>query len=300
MTKFAAVKSITHRDMKILITGCRGQLGTEMENILESEYPGITDYTDVDTLDLTDADAVRAFVAKGKYTHIINCAAYTAVDKAENDIDLCRRVNRDAIANIGAAASSNGAKVIHVSTDYVFDGTNCRPYREDDKENPVSAYGITKLEGEKALIANAPESIIIRTAWLYSPYGNNFVKTMLRLGRERESLGVVADQIGTPTYARDLACAIFHIITYPSWESGIYHFTDEGVASWYDFTKAIHRIAGITKCTVKPLSTDEYPTPAHRPQYSVLDKAKIKSTFGIKIPYWTDSLEDCISRLEKN
>lgn len=284
--------------MKILITGCRGQLGTEMKNILESEYPGITVYTDVDTLDLTDLDAVKACVAGGDFTHIVNCAAYTAVDKAESDLDLCRRVNRDAVQNIGIAAAGSNAKVVHVSTDYVFDGTNCRPYREDDPVNPVSVYGVTKLEGEQALLKAAPDSVILRTAWLYSPYGNNFVKTMIRLGRERENLGVVADQTGTPTYAADLAKAIVAIITAPDWHPGIYHFSNEGVASWYDFTKAIHRIAGITGCDVRPLSTEQYPTPAHRPQYSVLDKTKIKDTFGIAIPYWTDSLEDCIARLE--
>lgn len=284
--------------MKILITGCRGQLGTEMKNILESEYPGITVYTDVDTLDLTDLDAVKACVAGGDFTHIVNCAAYTAVDKAESDLDLCRRVNRDAVQNIGIAAAGSNARVVHVSTDYVFDGTNCRPYREDDPVNPVSVYGVTKLEGEQALLKAAPDSVILRTAWLYSPYGNNFVKTMIRLGRERENLGVVADQTGTPTYAADLAKAIVAIITAPDWHPGIYHFSNEGVASWYDFTKAIHRIAGITGCDVRPLSTEQYPTPAHRPQYSVLDKTKIKDTFGIAIPYWTDSLEDCIARLE--
>lgn len=284
--------------MKILITGCRGQLGTEMKNILESEYPGITVYTDVDTLDLTNLDAVKECVARGGFTHIVNCAAYTAVDKAESDLDLCRRVNRDAVENIGIAAAENNAKVVHVSTDYVFDGTNCRPYREDDPVNPVSVYGVTKLEGEQALLKAAPDSVILRTAWLYSPYGNNFVKTMIRLGRERENLGVVADQAGTPTYALDLAKAIVAVITAPEWHSGIYHFSNEGVASWYDFTKAIHRIAGITDCDVRPLSTEQYPTPAHRPQYSVLDKTKIKDTFGITIPYWTDSLEECIARLE--
>ncbi len=285
--------------MKILVTGCRGQLGNEMRIILEDRMPGITVYTDVDELDLTDADAVRRFVAAGEFTHILNCAAYTAVDKAEGEgARACQAVNVDAVQNLATAAYEAGAKVVHVSTDYVFDGTAHTPYRESDKVNPTSHYGTTKRKGEMVLLAMAPESVIVRTAWLYSPFGANFVKTMRRLGRERSELGVVADQVGTPTYARDLADAIYSIITAQQWVPGIYHFTDEGVASWYDFTKAIHRLSGITGCDVRPLSTDDYPTAATRPAYSVLDKTLIKKTFGITIPHWEESLADCIARLE--
>lgn len=285
--------------MKILVSGCNGQLGTELHNVLEERMPGKTVYADIAELDLTKAEDVKKFVKENSITHIINCAAYTAVDKAETDTGLCTKINVDAVKNLADAAEDVGAKIIHVSTDYVFDGTGHRPYKEADRVNPVSQYGITKRQGETTLLALAPDSVIVRTAWLYSPYGNNFVKTMRRLGRERSELGVVADQIGTPTSALDLAEAIHAILTAPQWRPGIYHFTDEGVASWYDFTKAIHRLSGITGCNVKPVTTEDYPTPAARPAYSVLDKNKIKKTFGITIPYWEDSLAKVISRLDK-
>ncbi len=285
--------------MKILITGCNGQLGTEMRNVLEDKMPGKTIYTDVAELDLTDADAIKSFVAANEITHIVNCAAYTAVDKAETDQGLCSRINVDAVKNLADAAYEQGAKVIHVSTDYVFDGTGHSPYKESDAVHPVSHYGVTKRQGEATLLALLPESVIVRTAWLYSPYGNNFVKTMRRLGRERSELGVVADQVGTPTAARDLADAIYAILTAPQWMPGIYHFTDEGAASWYDFTKAIHRISGIKGCNVKPITTADYPTPATRPAYSILDKSKIKKTFGITIPHWEESLVKCIETLDE-
>lgn len=286
--------------MKILITGCNGQLGNEMRNVLEEKLPGNTIYTDIEELDLTDGDAVKRFVTANDVTHIVNCAAYTAVDKAEGDgAQLCGLVNVDAVKNIGVAAYEAGARVVHVSTDYVFDGTAHRPYKEADKVNPTSRYGTTKRKGEMVLLAHAPDSIIVRTAWLYSPYGSNFVKTMMRLGRERAELNVVSDQIGTPTYARDLAEAIYAILTSRQWVAGIYHFTDEGVASWYDFTKAIHRVAGITGCNVSPCSTEDYPTAATRPAYSVLDKTRIKKTFGITIPHWEESLVECIARIKE-
>lgn len=283
--------------MKILITGAKGQLGTEMRNILETEIPGQTIYTDIQELDLTDAKSVSSFVIKNEITHIVNCAAYTAVDKAEEDKALCAAINIDAVKNIANAADTVGAKVIHISTDYVFDGTAHRPYKESDKVNPISQYGTTKRTGETALIALVPDCIIIRTAWLYSPYGNNFVKTMIRLGKERPTLKVVSDQIGTPTYARDLAKAIYQILTSHQWVEGIYHFTDEGACSWYDFTKAIHRIAGIKGCDVIPIPTEDYPTPAARPAYSILDKSRIKATYDISIPHWEESLADCIKRI---
>ncbi len=287
--------------MKILITGCNGQLGNEMRNVLTERMPNVEVlYTDVAELDLTDADAVKRFVAKSDVSHIVNCAAYTAVDKAEDEgAMLCTRINVDAVKNLAEAASAAGAKVIHVSTDYVFDGTAHRPYLESDKVNPTSRYGSTKRKGEMVLLAMAPDSIIVRTAWLYSPYGNNFVKTMLRLGRERKELTVVADQIGTPTYARDLADAIVTILESQQWVPGIFHFTDEGVASWYDFTKAIHRLAGIEGCRVMPCATEDYPTAAERPAYSVLDKTRIKRTYGVVIPHWVESLEHCLRRLEE-
>lgn len=284
--------------MKILVTGANGQLGNEMKNILEKECPGITYYTDIHELDLLDAQAVESFVLKNDITHILNCAAYTAVDKAEEDKAMCAAVNVDAVKNIANAADAVGAKIIHISTDYVFDGTAHRPYKESDKVNPMSQYGTTKRTGETALIALAPDSIIIRTSWLYSPYGNNFVKTMIRLGKERSQLKVVCDQVGTPTYARDLAKAIYAILISHQWVEGIYHFSNEGACSWYDFTKSIHRIAGIKTCEVLPIPTEDYPTAATRPAYSILNKSKIKATYGVEIPYWEESLQECIKRLE--
>lgn len=284
--------------MKILVTGANGQLGTEMRNILEVNDPGVTLYTDVAELDITDAKAVSEYIVKNEITHIINCAAYTAVDKAEEDKALCTAINVDAVKNLASAADAVGAKVIHISTDYVFDGTAHRPYRESDKVNPVSQYGTTKRLGETALLALAPNSIIVRTAWLYSPYGKNFVKTMMRLGDELQVLKVVSDQIGTPTYAADLAEAIYTILKSPQWIEGIYHFSNEGACSWYDFTKAIHRISGIKDCDVQPIPTEDYPTMASRPAYSILDKSKIKATYGIIIPHWEESLGRCINRIK--
>ncbi len=286
--------------MKILVTGAKGQLGQEMYNVLESNMPGSTLYTDIDELDLTDSKAVELFVTKNEITHIVNCAAYTAVDKAEEDKALCAAVNIDAVKNIANAADAVGAKVIHISTDYVFDGTAHRPYKESDKVNPVSQYGTTKRLGETALIALAPDSIIVRTSWLYSPYGKNFVKTMLKLGAERQELKVVSDQIGTPTYAADLATAIYKILVSHQWVEGIYHYSNEGACSWYDFTKAIHRIAGITTCDVIPILSEDYPTAATRPYYSILDKTLIRATYGVQTPYWEESLQNCINRIKNN
>lgn len=286
--------------MKILVTGANGQLGNELRNVLEAVIPGKTLYTDIAELDLTNADAVKTFVCNNDITHIVNCAAYTAVDKAEDEKLECAAININAVQNIATAADANGAKVIHISTDYVFDGTAHCPYKESDKVNPISQYGTTKRKGETALLALAPDSIIIRTSWLYSPYGNNFVKTMLRLGNERTQLSVVCDQIGTPTYAYDLAKAIYAILISHQWVEGIYHFSNEGVCSWYDFTKAIHRYGNITNCEVHPIPTKDYPTAAVRPFYSVLDKTKIKATYNVTIPYWQDSLIECINRINNN
>lgn len=285
--------------MKILVTGCNGQLGREMQNVLEAGMPGITLYTDTQHLDITDNAAVEKFVKDSEITHIVNCAAYTNVDAAEEDKLQCAAVNVNGVKNLANAADQVGAKVIHVSTDYVFDGTAHRPYRESDKVNPISQYGTTKRKGETALLALAPESVIIRTAWLYSPYGKNFVKTMLRLGKEMSDIRVVGDQIGTPTYALDLAKAIYRILTSHQWVPGIYHFSDEGVASWYDFARAIHRIAGISKCKVTPIPSEDYPTAASRPFYSVLDKSCIRATYGVETPHWEDSLVKCINRIKE-
>ena len=283
--------------MNILITGCNGQLGNEMQ-LLEETNPQHTYFnTDVAELDISDAAAIDTFVTENQIDGIVNCAAYTAVDKAEDNPDLCRLLNTDAPGYLAAAVEKRGGWLIQVSTDYVFDGTNHTPYTEDEPTCPNSVYGSTKLDGERAAQQVCSRTMIVRTAWLYSTFGNNFVKTMIRLGQEKPELGVIFDQIGTPTYARDLAVALFAAIN-QGVIPGIYHFSNEGVISWYDFTKAIHRIAGITSCHVRPLHTAEYPTPAHRPHYSVLDKTKIKQTYNLEIPYWEESLKDCIFKLQ--
>jgi dTDP-4-dehydrorhamnose reductase len=284
--------------MNILITGCNGQLGNEMQ-LLEKTNPQHTYFnTDVAELDITDAVAIEKFVIENHIDGIVNCAAYTAVDKAEDNQDLCRLLNTDAPGYLAAAVEKRGGWLIQVSTDYVFDGTNHTPYTEEEPTCPNSVYGSTKLEGERAAQQACSRTMIVRTAWLYSTFGNNFVKTMIRLGKEKPELGVIFDQIGTPTYARDLAVALFAAIN-QGVVPGIYHFSNEGVISWYDFTKAIHRIAGITTCHVRPLHTAEYPTPAHRPHYSVLDKTKIKQTYNLDIPYWEESLKECVDKLNK-
>jgi len=265
--------------------------------LLEKVNPQHTYFnTDVAELDITSQEAIETFVSENEIDGIVNCAAYTAVDKAEENQELCHLLNAVAPGYLAAAIAKRGGWMIQISTDYVFDGTNHTPYVETDPVCPNSVYGSTKLDGEKAVMAACAQSMIIRTAWLYSTFGNNFVKTMIRLGKEKPELGVIFDQIGTPTYARDLAVAIFAAIN-QGVKPGLYHFSNEGVISWYDFTKAIHRIAGITTCHVRPLHTEEYPTPANRPHYSVLDKTKIKQTYGIEVPYWEESLKECIEKL---
>ena len=266
--------------------------------LLEKENPQHTYFnTDVGELDITSEEAIEKYVEENNIDGIVNCAAYTAVDKAEDNQELCHLLNAVAPGYLAAAIEKRGGWMIQISTDYVFDGTNHIPYTENDSVCPNSTYGRTKLEGEQTVAANCTKTMIIRTAWLYSTFGNNFVKTMIRLGKEKPELGVIFDQIGTPTYARDLAVAIFAAIN-QGVKSGIYHFSNEGVISWFDFTKAIHRIAGITTCHVRPLHTAEYPTPANRPHYSVLDKTKIKTTYGIEVPYWEESLAECIEKLK--
>lgn len=287
----------------ILVTGAYGQLGNEVR-ILSANYPEYNFmFTDVDSLDITDKDELIDFVTGNDIRYIINCAAYTAVDKAEDDAELCEKINAAAVKNLGLAAAEAGAGIIHVSTDYVFDGTSCRPYTEDMPTKPCSVYGKTKLKGEKNLLKACPNAIIIRTAWLYSPFGNNFVKTMIKLGSERESLNVIFDQVGTPTYAEDLADAILkamdQTINTDHDKGGVYHFSNEGVCSWYDFTIKIHEIAGIKTCKVNPIETKDYPTKAARPHYSVLNKTKIKQAFNITIPHWEASLKNCIKELSE-
>ena len=281
----------------ILITGANGQLGNEMRNLSAENKDYTYFFTDVAELDICNEQAVMDFVKKHDINVIVNCAAYTAVDKAEDNMELCRKLNADAVGYLAKAAEVNQAEFIQISTDYVFDGTAHVPYQETEPTCPNSVYGSTKLAGEENALAFCTRAMVIRTAWLYSIYGNNFVKTMIRLGKERDALGVIFDQIGTPTYARDLARVIY-VAIHQGVVPGVYHFSNEGVCSWYDFTKAIHRIAGITHCKVKPLHTEEYPTPAKRPNYSVLDKTKIKETYHIEIPYWMDSLVECIEALE--
>ena len=285
--------------MNILVTGANGQLGNEMR-VLSKQHPkhryffsDVMVAEDTYELDITDKTAVGSFVSANAIDLIVNCEAYTNVDKAEEDEATALKINAEALSVLG----SQGVRVIHVSTDYVFSGDEHVPCRETDPVAPHTAYGRTKYEGEKRLVAECPEAVILRTAWLYSEFGNNFVKTMIRLGKERESLGVVFDQIGTPTYAADLAWAIFTVIEAPVWHPGIYHFTNEGVCSWFDFTVMIHELAGIKTCKVSPISSEEYQYKTPRPHYSVLDKSKFKKTFDIEIPYWLDGLRRCMKKL---
>ncbi len=281
--------------MNILVTGCNGQLGNEIR-LLENEHSEWKFFnTDVEELDITNQLAVEQYVAQNAIDGIINCAAYTAVDKAEEDKEKATTLNMVAPAFLAAAVEKRDGWIIQISTDYVFDGKAHTPYKEDDTPCPDSVYGSTKLAGELGAQKFCRKAVIIRTAWLYSSFGNNFVKTMQRLGREREELGVIFDQIGTPTYAADLAKAILTIIK-EGIKPGTYHYSNEGVCSWYDFAIAIHRMSGI-KCNVKPLHTQEYPTPANRPAYAVLDKTKIKHTYNITIPHWEKSLKECIDKI---
>ncbi|MBQ4616004.1 MAG: dTDP-4-dehydrorhamnose reductase [Mailhella sp.] len=275
----------------LLVTGANGQLGSELRLLLGDSSV----FVGRDELDITDEAAVKAFFEAQSFDFVINCAAYTAVDKAEGDFEAADRINR-----LGPTLLAKyGRRIIQVSTDYVFDGTAHLPYKEEDAVNPVSVYGSTKLAGEEAVLAEAETAVVIRTAWLYSSFGANFVKAMRRLGMERGSLGVVFDQIGTPTYAADLAAAIVAML--PQIKSGtkeVYHYSNEGVASWYDFACAIMQESGLN-CAVRPLETHEYPTKATRPAYSVLNKAKIKRDFGLAIPHWMDGLKRCIAKLNE-
>ena len=284
--------------MNILITGANGQLGRSLRR-LGGVSPHNYFFTDVAELDITDAAAVLRTVEERRIDVIVNCAAYTNVEKAEDDEPTAELLNHKAAGNLAAAAKATGATLFHVSTDYVFDGTAHTPYTEDGTPSPLGAYGRTKLAGERAVMASGCRYLIFRTAWLYSEYGNNFLKTMLRLTSERDTLQVVFDQIGTPTYAGDLALALFSIIESERYagNEGVYHFTDEGVCSWYDFATEIAAAAGHDSCRIIPCHTSEFPTKAARPAYSVLDKTKIKTTFDMDIPHWRESMIYCLKQL---
>ena len=290
--------------MNILVTGSNGQLGSEIKD-LEANF---TDFKfffmDLPELDICNSSQLNIFIKENSINTVINCAAYTAVDEAEKDSDIAKKVNSTGVLNLVNSLEKVNGRLIHISTDYVFDGNNFLPYQELDQVNPMGVYGNTKRSGELAVINSNIDAIIIRTSWLYSAYGNNFVKTMLRLGNERDQLGVIFDQVGSPTNAYDLAKACLDILAYSTKakinsKGNLYHFSNEGVASWYDFAKAIMTL-GDVKCNVKPIETKDYPTPTKRPHFSVLNKSKIKNDFKIDIPYWRDSLVKCIVKLNEN
>lgn len=286
--------------IKILVTGSKGQLGSELQLLAPNYQDMKFIFHDVDTLDITTETEVNTIFDQLKPDFIINCAAYTAVDKAETEIELAHRINAQAVGNLTSAASRTNARLLHISTDYVFDGTSHVPYNENDPVNPQSAYGRSKLAGETEAIKD-PRSLVIRTSWLYSTFGNNFVKTIIRLASERPELKIIFDQVGSPTYAADLAACVIHIIhqikNKHGQPGGIYHYSNEGVCSWYDFACKIVSLKDLTSCKVYPIETFQYPLPAKRPQYSVFNKAKIKNTFGIEIPWWEESLKNCIQKL---
>ena len=288
---------------KILVIGSEGQLGNEIKQLYHQFRKAEFTFTTIESLDVTDQVALKNKITSDSFDYIINCTAYTAVDKAETDEDLADKINHQAVKTIGESSAGMKAKVIHVSTDYVFNGSNFKPYSEEDQTSPNSVYGKTKLDGELTLLKENSNSIILRTSWLYSSFGNNFVKTMMKLGNERDELNVIFDQVGTPTYARDLAKVILYIIEKDinlaiPFQSGIYHYSNEGVCSWFDFTKTIHEIANIN-CNVKPIESKDYPTAAPRPHYSVLNKTKIRTIYNVDIPYWKDSLKECIALINQ-
>lgn len=281
----------------ILVTGANGQLGSELRKLGFTVLDEVF-YTDVAELDITSYEAVNKYVEEHEIDTIVNCAAYTAVDRAEDELALAAKINTEAVANLAKIAYKQDCLLIHVSTDYVFDGTGQSPYTEKDKTCPVSVYGRTKLAGEEAIVKSGCLHIIIRTAWLYSTFGNNFVKIILRLAKERTELNVVADQVGSPTYAEDLARAIVVIMENDDRGvyEGVYHFSNEGICSWFDFASEIVRLSGLS-CKVNPVTTEEYPTKTKRPAYSVLDKTKIKKTFEVPVPDWQESLKKCMKDL---
>nr|WP_121270569.1 dTDP-4-dehydrorhamnose reductase [Pedobacter schmidteae] len=283
--------------MKILVLGASGQLGQCLKKVAAEKNITNISFPDESKGNILDIGLLKALFEEEQPTHVINCAAYTAVDKAEDDIDLCRKINKDGALNIANVCKTNNATLVHVSTDFVFKGDQPELLKEDDLAEPINIYGVTKLEGEQEVINTLKEYFILRTSWLYSEYANNFVKTMLKLGADRDELNVIADQIGTPTYAIDLAGAILTIITSGQKDYGVYHYSNEGVTSWYDFAVGIFDISN-TNVKVKPIPTSQYPTRAIRPKFSVMDKTKIKTTFNLEVPYWRDSLKTCIERLK--
>ena len=285
----------------ILVTGAKGQLGTELQHLSSLYSDFAFTFISRQELDLSDSTAIQNWFKDRRFDFIINCAAYTAVDKAQVEPDLARAINSSAVETLACIAKAQNSAMLHISTDYVFNGKHYMPYVETDLADPQGIYGQTKREGELAMLAiNPAKSIIIRTSWVYSRFGNNFVKTMLRLGNERQELGVIYDQVGTPTSASDLALTLLAIIQHSKLGSltttETYHFSNEGVCSWYDFAKVIFEFSAMT-CHVKPIETKDYPTPAPRPPYSLLNKAKIKTTFDLTIPHWKDSLLDCLQSL---
>jgi dTDP-4-dehydrorhamnose reductase len=282
----------------ILVTGAHGQLGSELHSLSAQFSSAQFTFTHHQHLDITDSDSVIKYVKAGNFSALINCAAYTAVDKAESDKENAMAVNGIAPGVLAKACKQLNVKFVHISTDFVFDGTIARPLIETDPVNPLGIYGATKLEGEKQVVAHNDEALIIRTSWVYSSFGNNFVKTILRLCKERDSLNIIYDQVGTPTYAKDLAQVILEIVTGGQWHPGLYHYSNEGVASWYDFAIAIRDAAGL-KTQINPIETSQYPTPAVRPKYSVLNKKKLKETFNVRIPYWKDSLSNCMKQIKQ-
>lgn len=289
--------------LNVLVTGANGQLGSELHHLTtRTPLPAYHfHFATRNELDLSNLCKMEDFFEGKKFDAIINCAAYTAVDKAESESELADAINHRFVSMLSKIAKRDGSALINISTDYVFDGCNHRPYVESDPTDPQGVYGRTKRDGENAILAVAPKNtVILRTSWVYSSFGNNFVKTMLRLGRERESLGVIFDQVGTPTYARDLAQTILDILpNIKNERPEIYHYSNEGVASWYDFAQAIFEMAQVN-CTVNPITTDQYPTPAVRPHYSLLNKTKIKNDFNLSIPYWRESLIECLKELGEN
>ena len=290
--------------MNILVTGSNGQLGSEIKDLVTNYKDYNFFFMDLPELNICNVDALDTFILNKKINAVINCAAYTAVDQAEEDLVIAEQVNANGVLNLVNALEKVDGKLIHISTDYVFDGNNFLPYKESDPVSPIGIYGKTKRAGELVILNSSIDALVIRTSWLYSAYGNNFVKTILKLGHERDELGVIFDQVGTPTYASDLAKTCLDILLDKSSENismngKIYHYSNEGVASWYDFAKAIMELGSID-CKVRPIETKDYPTPAKRPHFSVLNKTKIKKDFNIEIPYWRDSLDKCVEKLKSN
>ena len=290
--------------MNILVSGSNGQLGSEIKDLVTNYKDFNFFFRDLPELNICDAEALNTFIFNQNINAVINCAAYTAVDLAEEDVVIAEQVNAKGVLNLVNALKKVDGKLIHISTDYVFDGTSFLPYKESDPVSPIGVYGQTKRAGELAVLSSSIDAIVIRTSWLYSAYGNNFVKTMLKLGHDRDELGVIFDQVGTPTNASDLAKTCLDILSDKSSENisangKIYHYSNEGVASWYDFATAIMEL-GSLDCKVRPIETKDYPTPAKRPHYSVLNKTKIKTDYNLEIPYWRDSLDKCIEKLKLN